>query len=57
VICACVLAMMVPSGRRLDFVDVLPAALQNLAYSRYLLATLILIALPWQRHLDHDIPS
>ena len=57
VICACVLAMMVPSGRRLDFVDVLPAALQNLAYSRYLLATLILIALPSQRHLDHDIPS
>jgi alpha-1,2-mannosyltransferase len=56
-ICACVIAMMVPSGRRFDFVEVLPAALQNFAYSRYLLATLILIALPPRRHLDHDIPS
>jgi alpha-1,2-mannosyltransferase len=56
-ICACVIAMMVPSGRRFDFVEALPAALQNFAYSRYLLATLILIALPPRRHLDHDIPS
>lgn len=56
-ICACVVAMMVPSGRRFGFVEVLPAALQNLAYSRYLLATLILIALPPKRHRDHDIPS
>lgn len=56
-ICACVVAMMVPSGRRFGFVEVLPAALQNLAYSRYLLATLILIALAPKRHRDHDIPS
>ena len=43
---ACVLALMIPAGRRFSFVEVLPAALQNLVYSRYLLATLILIALP-----------
>jgi hypothetical protein len=37
---------MIPAGRRFAFVEVLPAALQNLVYSRYLLATLLLIALP-----------
>ena len=45
-VCACVAALMIPAGRRFAFVEVLPAALQNLVYSRYLLATLLLIALP-----------
>ena len=45
-VCACIAALMIPAGRRFAVVEVLPAALQNIAYSRYLLATLILIALP-----------
>lgn len=45
-VCVCVIALMIPAGRRFAFVEVLPAALQNIAYSRYLLATLVLIALP-----------
>lgn len=40
----CVAAFMVPAGRVLPL-DVFPAWLQNLAYSRYLLAT-VLLALP-----------
>lgn len=45
-VCACVAALMIPAGRRFAVVEALPAALQNLVYSRYLLATLLLIALP-----------
>ena len=45
-VCACVVALMIPAGRRFSFVEVLPAALQNIVYSRYLLATVLLIALP-----------
>lgn len=45
-IALCVVALMIPAGRRFSFIEQLPAWLQNLAYSRYLLATLILIALP-----------
>lgn len=45
-ICVCVAGLMIPAARRFAFVEVLPAALQNIAYSRYLLATLVLIALP-----------
>ena len=45
-VCASVAALMIPAGRHFSFVEVLPVALQNVAYSRYLLATLILIALP-----------
>jgi alpha-1,2-mannosyltransferase len=45
-IALCVLALMIPAGRRFGFIEQLPAWMQNLAYSRYLLATLILIALP-----------
>ena len=41
-----VIALMIPAGRRFSFIEVLPAALQNIVYSRYLLATLLLIALP-----------
>jgi hypothetical protein len=46
IIACCVLALMVPAGRRLWLIEELPAWLQNVAYSRYLLATVILIALP-----------
>lgn len=45
-IAACIAAMMIPAGRRFGVVEILPAVLQNIAYSRYLLATLVLIALP-----------
>jgi hypothetical protein len=43
---ACVLALMVPSGRRFSFIEQWPAWMQNVAYSRYLIATAILIAIP-----------
>ena len=46
VVAACVLALMVPSSRRFSFLDQWPAWMQNVAYSRYLFATLILMALP-----------
>jgi alpha-1,2-mannosyltransferase len=42
----CVAAMMIPAGRRFWFIEQMPGWAQNLAYSRYLLATLVLIALP-----------
>ena len=42
----CVAAMMIPAGRRFWFIEQLPAWAQNVAYSRYLLATLVLMALP-----------
>ncbi len=41
-----VAAMMIPAGRRFWFVEQMPAWAQNVAYSRYLLATLVLMALP-----------
>jgi alpha-1,2-mannosyltransferase len=41
-----VAAMMIPAGRRFWFIEQMPAWAQNMAYSRYLLATLVLIALP-----------
>ena len=41
-----VAAMMIPAGRRFWFIEQMPAWAQNVAYSRYLLATLVLIALP-----------
>ena len=41
-----VLALMIPAGRHFSFLDHWPAWLQNVVYSRYLLATLVLIALP-----------
>jgi hypothetical protein len=43
VVCISVCAFMVPAGRHMGLLDALPAALQNLAYSRYLLATLVLL--------------
>ena len=42
----CVAAMMIPAGRRFWFIEQMPAWAQNVAYSRYLLATLVLLALP-----------
>lgn len=42
----CVAAMMVPAGRRFSLVEQLMPWVQNVFYSRYLLATLVLIALP-----------
>jgi hypothetical protein len=45
-VAACVVAMMVPAGRRLSFIEQWPAWMQNVAYSRYLIATMILIVLP-----------
>lgn len=46
IVATCVAALLIPAGRRFDLVDALPAALQNIVYSRYLIATLVLIALP-----------
>ena len=42
----CVAAMMIPAGRRFWFIEQMPAWAQNVAYSRYLLATLVLLVLP-----------
>jgi hypothetical protein len=42
-VCVCVAAMMIPAGRRFAFVEVLPAIVQNIVYSRYLLATVTLL--------------
>jgi alpha-1,2-mannosyltransferase len=41
-----VAAMMIPAGRRFWLIEQMPAWAQNVAYSRYLLATLVLIVLP-----------
>jgi alpha-1,2-mannosyltransferase len=41
----CIVALMIPAGRHLP-IDAAPAWLQNLVYSRYLIATVILCALP-----------
>ena len=42
----CVAALIVPAGRRFAFVEGSPDWLLNLIYSRYLLATLVLAAIP-----------
>lgn len=42
----CVAAMMVPAGRQVAVLDGAPAWFLNLIYSRYLLATLVLAAIP-----------
>jgi hypothetical protein len=46
IVFVCVVAMMLPAGRRLSAVEQLLPSLQNLFYSRYLLATIVLIAVP-----------
>lgn len=43
---ACILALMIPAGRRFTFVEGAPDFVLNLIYSRYLLATLVLAAIP-----------
>jgi len=48
VVAACVAALMIPAGRRFSLIEQWPAWAQNLAYSRYLIATMLLIALPPQ---------
>jgi hypothetical protein len=45
-VCFCVVAMMVPAGRRFPLVEQLMPWAQNVFYSRYLLAALVLMALP-----------
>lgn len=52
VVAVCVLALMVPAGRRFAFVEQFPAWTQNVFYSRYLLAALVLIAMPPAVHTD-----
>ena len=44
-VACCVLALMIPAGRRLP-IDELPGWLQNLAYSRYFWATVVLLVWP-----------
>ena len=46
IVAGCILALMIPSGRRFSFIEQWPAWMQNVAYSRYLFAALILMALP-----------
>jgi alpha-1,2-mannosyltransferase len=46
IIACCVAALMIPAGRVFSFADQWPHWLQNLAYSRYLLATMVLALLP-----------
>ena len=45
-IAASVGALMIPAGKRLGVIELLPAVLQNVVYSRYLLATVLLMCLP-----------
>jgi alpha-1,2-mannosyltransferase len=42
----CVVALMIPAGRQFGFLHALPDAFLNVLYSRYLLATAILLAIP-----------
>lgn len=46
IVAGCVVALMVPAGRRFGVIEPLSPWIQNLVYSRYLLAALVLIALP-----------
>lgn len=46
IIAGCVLALMIPASRVFSFADSWPSGLQNLLYSRYLLATIVLALLP-----------
>lgn len=46
IVAGCVLALMIPASRVFSFADSWPSALQNLLYSRYLLATIVLALLP-----------
>jgi hypothetical protein len=46
VVVLCVATMSIPASRRFGVAESLPAAMQNILYSRYLIATLILMFLP-----------
>lgn len=46
IVFCCVLALMVPAGRVFSFADAWPGWLQNLIYSRYLLASIVLALFP-----------
>jgi alpha-1,2-mannosyltransferase len=46
VIFVCIEALMIPAGRRWTFLEASPDWMLNLIYSRYLLATLVLAAIP-----------
>jgi alpha-1,2-mannosyltransferase len=52
----CVLAFMVPSGRRLP-IDFMPGWLENIVYSRYLLATLLLMLISSNRVVGQKTES
>jgi alpha-1,2-mannosyltransferase len=46
VVFVCVAALMIPAGRQFAFLQAAPDWLLNLIYSRYLFATLVLVAIP-----------
>ena len=52
----CTLAMMIPAGRRLP-IDAAPDWLENIAYSRYLLATLVLMLISTSRAVGQKTES
>jgi hypothetical protein len=52
----CVLAFVVPAGRRLP-IDFMPNWLENIVYSRYLLATMLLIAISSNRVVGQKTES
>lgn len=53
-VCLAVMAMMLPPGHRIAPIELLAPWAQNLFYSRFLLATLLLIALPPAFPSTHD---
>ena len=46
IVVACVAAMLIPASRRFGAIELFTAAIQNIFYSRYLIATVMLILLP-----------
>jgi alpha-1,2-mannosyltransferase len=48
-IAVCLAALFVPAGRRFAFIELGPDWFQNLVYSRYLLATIVLAVIPTMR--------
>ena len=54
-VAACVVALMIPAGRRFAFIEAGPDWFQNVMYSRYLLATLALILLGANRSRERGI--
>jgi hypothetical protein len=52
----CVLAFVVPAGRRLP-IDFMPNWLENIVYSRYLLATMLLMVISSNRVVGQKTES